>query len=77
MATEAHREIAAVYIRNREPTLRDLLDDPIVRLLMASDRVQLEQVMLHLRAARRRLAAVGRLSVQDQCFLFSERGALD
>jgi hypothetical protein len=45
-----------VYII-REPSLRELLDDPIARLLMASDRVRVEQVMLHLRAARRRLAA--------------------
>jgi hypothetical protein len=64
-----------VYISNREPSVRELLDDPIVCLLMASDRVRVEQVMLHLRAARRRLAAAGTLSVQEQCFLFSERRA--
>jgi hypothetical protein len=75
MATEAHGEIAAVYISNREPSLRELLDDPIARLLMASDRVRVEQVMLHLRTARRRVAALGALRGQDQCFLFSEFGA--
>jgi hypothetical protein len=71
MATEAHREIAAVYISNREPSLRELLDDPIVRLLMVSDRVRVEQVMHHLRIVRRHRAALGALSGEDQCFLFS------
>jgi hypothetical protein len=75
MATKAHGEIAAVYISNREPSLRELLDDPIARLLMASDRVRIEQVVLHLRVARQRLAALGALRGQDQCFLFSVLGA--
>jgi hypothetical protein len=61
-----------MYISNREPSLRELLDDPIVRLLMASDRVRAEQVIRHLRIVRQRRAALGALSSQDQCFLFSE-----
>ncbi len=64
-----------MYISNREPSLRELLDDPIVRLLMASDRVRVEQVIRHLRIARRRRAALGALSGRDQCFLLSDLGA--
>jgi hypothetical protein len=64
-----------VYISNREPSLRELLDDPIVRRLMVSDRVRVEQVMRDLRIVRRRRAALGALSRQNQCFLFSEQGA--
>jgi hypothetical protein len=44
-----------VYIGNREPTLDELLDDPIARLLMASDQLAPETVRGHFEAARRRL----------------------
>jgi len=73
MATEAHREIVAVYSSNPEPPLRELLDDPIARLLMASDRVRAEQVVLHLQVARQRLAALG-ITRPKSSFLFSELG---
>jgi hypothetical protein len=52
MATEAHRGHCRRF-SNREPSLRELLDDPIVRL-MASDRVRVEQVVRHLQTVRRR-----------------------
>jgi hypothetical protein len=45
---------------NDEPSLRELLDDPIAQLLMASDRLQVEDLIFHLTAVRRRLAAIGR-----------------
>jgi hypothetical protein len=50
-------EWRAVYTRNREPSLDELLDDPIARLVMASDRLQVEDVILHFDVVRRRLAA--------------------
>jgi hypothetical protein len=49
-------ESGAVYTRNREPSLDELLDDPIARLVMASDRLQVEDVIFHLDVVRRRLA---------------------
>jgi hypothetical protein len=52
-------EIIAVYISNREPSLHELLDDTIVRLVIAADGLQIEDVMVHLEAARRRLALGG------------------
>jgi len=33
-----------MYLRNAEPTVEELLDDPIADLLMARDRLQPEQV---------------------------------
>jgi hypothetical protein len=45
---------------NDEPSLRELLDDPIAQLLMASDRLQVEDLIFHLTAVRRRLGAIGR-----------------
>ena len=47
-SVEAHPE--ALY--GREPTLRDLLHDPIAHALMAADRVDLQQMDAMLNAAR-------------------------
>jgi hypothetical protein len=49
-----------VHMSNDEPSLRELLDDPIAQLLMASDRLQVEDLIFHLTAVRRRLGAIGR-----------------
>ena len=38
-----------------EPTVEELLDDPIADLLMARDRLQPEQVWAYVNDARRRL----------------------
>jgi len=44
-----------MYFRNTEPTVEELLDDPITHLLMARDRLQSEQVWAYVNDARRRL----------------------
>jgi hypothetical protein len=44
-----------MYLRNAEPPLEELLNDPIAHLLMARDRLQFEQVWAHVDDARRRL----------------------
>jgi hypothetical protein len=44
-----------VYLGNREPMLDELLDDPVVRLLMAGDRLAPETARRQVEAARRRL----------------------
>ena len=44
-----------MYLRNAEPTVEELLDDPIAHLLMARDRLQPEQVWAYVNDARRRL----------------------
>ena len=44
-----------MYVRNTEPTVEELLDDPIAHLLMTSDRLQPEQVWAFVHDARRRL----------------------
>jgi hypothetical protein len=44
-----------MYVRNTEPTVEELLDDPIAHLLMTSDRLQAEQVWAFVNDARRRL----------------------
>jgi hypothetical protein len=43
------------YLGNREPTLDELLYDPIVRLVMIRDRLTAETVRNHFEAARRAL----------------------
>jgi hypothetical protein len=43
------------WIGNREPTLDELLDDPVACLLMAGDRLAADTVRGHFEAARRRL----------------------
>ena len=44
-----------MYLRNAEPTVEELLDDPIAHLLMARDRLQPEQVWVCVNDARRKL----------------------
>ena len=44
-----------MYLRNAEPTIEELLNDPIAHLLMARDRLQSEQVWAYVNGARRRL----------------------
>lgn len=44
-----------LYVGNREPPLDQLLDDPIVQLVMARDGLPPEEVGAHIEAARRRL----------------------
>jgi hypothetical protein len=55
-----------VYIGNREPTLYEILNDAVARLLMASDGLQVEEVLAHVNAARRRLAALGVFGDQER-----------
>ena len=44
-----------MWFRNAEPTVDELLDDPIAQLLMARDRLQPEQVRAYVNDARRKL----------------------
>jgi hypothetical protein len=44
-----------VYLGNCEPTLDEVFDDPIVRLVMARDHLPPEEVRVHIEAAQRRL----------------------
>lgn len=46
-----------LFTRNQEPLLADLLADPIVAILMASDGVAPQRLTDYLDAARRRMAA--------------------
>lgn len=43
------------YLGNREPPLDEVLDDPIVRLVMARDRLMPGDVKAYVDAAMRRL----------------------
>ena len=43
------------YLGNREPPLDEVLDDPIVRLVMARDRLKREEVQAQIEAAQQRL----------------------
>jgi hypothetical protein len=43
------------YLGNREPPLGEILDDPIVRLVMARDRLLPDDVKAFVEAAVRRL----------------------
>jgi hypothetical protein len=45
----------AMHFTGREPSISELLDDPIARLLMASDRLSPETVWKCVRDARRKL----------------------
>ena len=53
------------YLGNREPALDDLLDDPIVRLVMTRDQVAPETVRHHFEAARRSLLARRDVTAKD------------
>ena len=44
-----------MYIRNAEPTVEELLNDPIAHLLMARDGIEPEQVWAYVKDARRKL----------------------
>jgi hypothetical protein len=44
-----------MYLRNAEPTVEELLGDPIAHLLMACDRLHSEQVWAYVNDARLRL----------------------
>ena len=44
-----------MYLRNAEPPLEELLNDPIAHLLMARDGLQSEQVWAYVKDATRRL----------------------
>jgi hypothetical protein len=46
-----------MYIRNREPSLDELLSDPVTRLVMARDGFSDEAVRMLIKEARRRLLA--------------------
>ena len=52
----------AMHDTGREPTIAELLDDPIARLLMASDRLSPESVWDCVRDARRKLKGVAERS---------------
>jgi len=45
-----------MYLRNVEPTVEELLNDPIACLLMARDGLQSEQVWACVNDARRKLS---------------------
>lgn len=47
----------ALYCGNEEPTVGELLDDPIASLLRARDRLHIDDVLDAVKDARRRLAA--------------------
>ena len=47
-----------MYCSNSEPTVEELLSDPVARLLMACDGLQPEYVWACIGAARRKLKAV-------------------
>jgi len=47
-------ESVMLYFGNREPPLDEVLDDPIVRLVMARDRLTREEVQAQIEAAQRR-----------------------
>ncbi|HEX9490279.1 MAG TPA: hypothetical protein VF930_08340 [Stellaceae bacterium] len=53
-----------MYVRNREPSLDELLNDPVTRLVMARDGFSDEAVRTLLAEARQRLEA--RESAQSQ-----------
>jgi len=44
-----------MHFRNAEPTVEELLDDPIAHLLMARDGIEPEQVWAYVNDARRKL----------------------
>jgi hypothetical protein len=44
-----------MYLRNTEPTVEELLNDPISHLLMAHDGIQPEQVWAYIHDAMRKL----------------------
>ena len=46
-----------MYLRNAEPTVEELLNDPIAHLLMKRDRLQPEQVWACVNDARQKLKA--------------------
>ncbi|HKW52071.1 MAG TPA: hypothetical protein VJO12_00145 [Stellaceae bacterium] len=46
-----------MYIRNREPSLDELLSDPVTRLVMARDGFSDEAVRTLIKEARQRLMA--------------------
>ena len=53
---DTSRELGiAMHNSGREPTIAELLDDPIARLLMASDRLSPETVWECVRDAKRKL----------------------
>ena len=49
----------SLYLGNREPALDEVLGDPIVRLVMACDRLPPEEMRATVEAARRRLRDFG------------------
>jgi hypothetical protein len=44
-----------LYLGNREPPLDEVLDDPIVRLVMSRDRLTRDEVRAQIEAARQQL----------------------
>ena len=44
-----------MYLRNAEPTVEELLNDPIAHLLRARDGLKTEQVWAYINDARRKL----------------------
>jgi hypothetical protein len=59
-----------LYSGNHEPPLDEVLDDPIVRLVMARDRLTREEVRVHIEAARRQLSV---MLMTDGCGEVDER----
>jgi hypothetical protein len=51
------------YLGNREPSLDEVFDDPIVRLVMARDRILPDEVRAYVDAARRSLGELVCLAV--------------
>ena len=53
-----------MYIGNREPPLHEVLEDPIVGLVMARDRLRTEEVLAEIEMVKRRLAGNRRTSLK-------------
>ena len=62
-------ESAEPYTDNREPALKDVLRDPIVRLLMDCDGERLEDVLAQLLAMRKRILTRDPLCIPDSGLL--------
>lgn len=52
-------QVMPMYVRNREPSVDEMLSDPVVRLVMARDGLSDEAVRAFISDAKRRLAATG------------------
>lgn len=65
-----------LYSGNDEPPLDEVLDDPIVRLVMARDRVTREEVRAHIEAVRQQLSVMLMTDGRGEFDEASARGSL-